>query len=1477
MKKIAVSLILTLTVLISMKSVYAKDLIWEASSGDVAGYKIFYGTSVNDYSSVIDVGNTLQYSLDSIPLAEGKTYYFIVKAYNSKGESAESNSISYTLGDATPPLPPTGLEFDTKTQILSWEPNDEPDVSGYNFYYGTSSRDYGPPVSLGNVSSHSLSGFEDQTYGALTATDTSGNESGYSQEVSIKTTEEPPAGSTLPQAEWKLVYTDSEETVGEDGAAVNAFDGNATTIWHTQWSGANPPHPHEIQIDLGQIYELSGFIYLPRSNSQNGRILEYEFYVSTDGSNWGEPVATGKFSNTASEQEALFSAKKGQFIRLKALSEVNGKPWTSVAELNVIGAEIVEIEIDEEAPLVSITLPALSGRYETSSSAVDISGTASDNIEVTEVSWTSSSGGSGTASGTSSWSIADADLEEGDNVFTISAVDAAGNTSDDAITITYVPPDNESPSVSITSPSSSGTYKTSSPSVDISGTASDNIEVTEVSWTSSSGGSGTAAGTSSWSIADADLEEGDNVFTISAVDAAGNRSSDIITIDYAKPAPVVTPEVIPQTEWKMVYTDSEETVGEDGAAVNAFDGNATTIWHTQWRDAEPPHPHEIQINLGQIYELSGFLYLPRSNSQNGRILEYEFYVSTDGSNWGEPVATGKFSNTASEQEATFSAKKGQFIRLKALSEVNGKPWSSVAEINVLGISGNFGVFTDEENPSVSITSPASSGTYETSSSAVDISGTASDNIEVTKVSWTSSSGGSGNASGTSSWSIADADLQEGDNVFTISAVDAAGNTSDDAITITYVPPDNESPSVSITSPSSSGTYKTSSPSVDISGTASDNIEVTEVSWTSSSGGSGTAAGTSSWSIADADLEEGDNVFTISAVDAAGNRSSDIITIDYAKPAPVVTPEVIPQTEWKMVYTDSEETVGEDGAAVNAFDGNATTIWHTQWRDAEPPHPHEIQINLGQIYELSGFLYLPRSNSQNGRILEYEFYVSTDGSNWGEPVATGKFSNTASEQEATFSAKKGQFIRLKALSEVNGKPWSSVAEINVLGISGNFGVFTDEENPSVSITSPASSGTYETSSSAVDISGTASDNIEVTKVSWTSSSGGSGNASGTSSWSIADADLQEGDNVFTISAVDAAGNTSDDAITITYVPPDNESPSVSITSPSSSGTYKTSSPSVDISGTASDNIEVTEVSWTSSSGGSGTASGTSSWSIADADLEEGDNVFTISAVDAAGNTSDDAITITYVPPDNESPSVSITSPSSSGTYKTSSPSVDISGTASDNIEVTEVSWNSSSGGSGTASGTSSWSIADADLEEGDNVFTISAVDAAGNRSSDTITIDYAKPAPVVTPEVIPQTEWKLVYTDSEETVGEDGAAVNAFDGNATTIWHTQWKDAEPPHPHEIQIDLGQSYEISGFRYLARSNSQNGRILDYEIYISTDGSNWGSLVTSGKFSNTSAEQEKTFSAETGRYIKLKALSEVNGKPWTSAAEINVIALQ
>jgi len=67
-------------------------LEWKASSGDIAGYNVYQGTSSKDYDVTLDVGNWT--SVTIADLEEGEAYYFSVTAYDlADNESGYSNEV----------------------------------------------------------------------------------------------------------------------------------------------------------------------------------------------------------------------------------------------------------------------------------------------------------------------------------------------------------------------------------------------------------------------------------------------------------------------------------------------------------------------------------------------------------------------------------------------------------------------------------------------------------------------------------------------------------------------------------------------------------------------------------------------------------------------------------------------------------------------------------------------------------------------------------------------------------------------------------------------------------------------------------------------------------------------------------------------------------------------------------------------------------------------------------------------------------------------------------------------------------------------------------------------------------------------------------------------------------------------------------------------------------------------------------------
>lgn len=281
---------------------------------------------------------------------------------------------------------------------------------------------------------------------------------------------------------------------------------------------------------------------------------------------------------------------------------------------------------------------------------------------------------------------------------------------------------------------------------------------------------------------------------------------------------------------------------------------------------------------------------------------------------------------------------------------------------------------------------------------------------------------------------------------------------------------------------------------------------------------------------------------------------------------------------------------------------------------------------------------------------------------------------------------------------------------------------DAAPPTVAIVQPTDAPTYSTTSPLLSIAGTATDDIGLKAVTWSSDRGSGGTCTGVESWTAAGIALLPGDNVITVTAVDVVDRTAIDQIRVTFT--DTVAPTVQISSPTNAETYITKNTTIQLGGTASDDVALSLVRWTNDRGGSGTCDGTTNWS-ANIPLQEGANVLTITAVDTSTNASTDLITVTC---DSTKPQVTITGPSSTGSYETNSPRVDIAGTASDSQGVTGVSWAVSGGGSGTCTGKTSWEAYGLLLKPGQNTITVTANDAAGNAGTASIIVTFTDVTP-----------------------------------------------------------------------------------------------------------------------------------------------------
>jgi hypothetical protein len=243
-----------------------------------------------------------------------------------------------------------------------------------------------------------------------------------------------------------------------------------------------------------------------------------------------------------------------------------------------------------------------------------------------------------------------------------------------------------------------------------------------------------------------------------------------------------------------------------------------------------------------------------------------------------------------------------------------------------------------------------------------------------------------------------------------------------------------------------------------------------------------------------------------------------------------------------------------------------------------------------------------------------------------------------------------------------------------------------------------------------LAGTASGGTGPIEVRWSSDRGHGGVAAGSTSWT-AQVQLENGANSITVMATDTHVSTFK-TITITRQVP--ATPIIlEITSPVG-GAFSSAIPSFAMRGRASHPSGIRLVTWVNDRGGSGTAQGTDVWDTGDIPLKSGLNNITVRAVASDGTAAARFVPVVYStrPNDTTAPTVTITNPGST-VVSTTAQSIVLKGIASDNTAVVGVTWFSSTGVSGAATGTTTWQTSPIPLIQGYNSLVVRAFDAAGN--------------------------------------------------------------------------------------------------------------------------------------------------------------------
>ena len=117
--------------------------------------------------------------------------------------------------------------------------------------------------------------------------------------------------------------------------------------------------------------------------------------------------------------------------------------------------------------------------------------------------------------------------------------------------------------------------------------------------------------------------------------------------------------------------------------------------------------------------------------------------------------------------------------------------------------------------------------------------------------------------------------------------------------------------------------------------------------------------------------------------------------------------------------------------------------------------------------------------------------------------------------------------------------------------------------------------------------------------------------------------------------------------------------------------------------------------------------------------------------------------------------------------------------------------------------------------------------------------------------IPQANYTIQAFSSQT----GNVATNAIDNDTTTFWAI---GGNPTLPAFIEIDLGSNHDINGFSFLPKKTSNNNKPSNYELYLSNNGTTWGTPEKSGTMTWSSSNDLDKKEFFFGKGVRLTAVT-------------------
>ncbi|WP_436493303.1 discoidin domain-containing protein [Actinokineospora sp. HUAS TT18] len=162
--------------------------------------------------------------------------------------------------------------------------------------------------------------------------------------------------------------------------------------------------------------------------------------------------------------------------------------------------------------------------------------------------------------------------------------------------------------------------------------------------------------------------------------------------------------------------------------------------------------------------------------------------------------------------------------------------------------------------------------------------------------------------------------------------------------------------------------------------------------------------------------------------------------------------------------------------------------------------------------------------------------------------------------------------------------------------------------------------------------------------------------------------------------------------------------------------------------------------------------------------------------------------------------------------------------------------------------------------------LTALTEAGNRGPWTSAAEIDLLGPVGADPALSRVGWTATATS--EWPGHPASAL--VDGKPETLWHS--RDGGPL-PQGFTVDLQREQAVSAIVVTPRADGANGRIGQYTVSVSTDGTAFTQAATGTWADDGTAKSAVLAGAPTARYVRVTAVTEAGGRgPWSSATEFH-----